>query len=164
MSEYETYIDATIVEDKVTKESVVLAPPNRPDTTLLSCGPDSYQNIQMEVMLNSLSTLLDRSDIIGYAAARNTRILRAEAQEYLMRREELIAKYGKPQTDADGNETGVFELKFNTPEFHEYEQEIGEWARVEHQPNLFKIPAKEVIGKLTGGKILEIDWMLDWSE
>ena len=45
--------------------------------------PDEYSNAQMEQMLIALEPLLDRRDIVGYAAARNTRVLRAEALEYL---------------------------------------------------------------------------------
>lgn len=122
-----------------------------------------YKNIDMENMLNSLSSLLDRTDIIGYAAARNTRILQTEAQEYLAIREKLIAKYGHPRMDENGNETGVYMLEFGTSEFADYESEIISVAEIEHFPQLFKIPASEVIGKLSGTQILAIEWMLDWE-
>lgn len=127
----------------------------------LSKGPAKYKNIEMEQMLASLEKYLDRTDKIGYAAARNTRILRSETQEYFTRREQLVEKYGKPQLDDDGNPTGLTELRFDSPEFLEYAKEIEEWALIEHQPNLFKLKFEEAIGQLSGTELLEIEWMFE---
>lgn len=122
--------------------------------------PKAYKNIEMERMIAALKKHLGRTDMIGYAAARNTRILLAESQEYQERREELIRKYGKPETDENGKNTGRIKLLINSPEFADYEKEISEWAMIEHTPPIYKISAEEVIGKLSGSEILEIDWML----
>lgn len=121
----------------------------------------AYKNIEMERMIDTLKKYLDRTDMIGYAAARNTRLLTTEAQEYLDRREELVRKYGKPETDENGNDTGRVKLSIHSPEFADYEKEITEWALIEHTPKIYKISAKEVIGKLSGTEILAIDWMLE---
>ena len=120
-----------------------------------------YTNIEMEHMVNTLVPFLGRTDKIGYAAARNTRILRDETREYVNRREELVGKYGKPQIGEDGNPTGLTELRFDSPEFPEYAKEIEEWALIEHEPNLFKLKYEEAIGKLSGTELLEIDWMFE---
>ena len=124
-------------------------------------GPASYKNIEMEQMLAALEKYLDRTDKIGYAAARNTRILRNETKEYFDRREQLVGKYGKAQTDESGNPTGVTELRFDSPEFIEYAREIEEWALIEHAPNIFKLKYEEAIGKLSGTQLLELDWMFE---
>jgi len=124
-------------------------------------GAKSYKNIEMEQMLTSLEKFLDRTDKIGYAAARNTRILRNETQEYFSRREQLVEKYGKPQLDGEGNPTGLTELRFDSPEFLEYAKEIEEWALIEHEPNLFKLKFEEAIGQLSGSELLEIEWMFE---
>ena len=121
----------------------------------------TYKNIEMEQMLVALEKHLERTDKIGYAAARNTRILRAETQEYFDRREKLIEEYGEPQIGEDGKPTGLTELRFDSPKFADYAREIEEWALIEHTPNIFKIPVEEVVGKLSGTEILEIDWMLE---
>ena len=118
-----------------------------------------FKNIEMEQMLFALEKHLDRTDKIGYAAARNTRILRSETQEYFTRREELVEKYGEPQLDEQGNPTGLTELKFASPNFAKYAKEIEEWALIEHEPNLFKLPIEEAIGQLSGNELLELDWM-----
>lgn len=124
-----------------------------------------FKNIEMEQMLSALEKHLDRTDKIGYAAARNTRILRSETQEYFDRRRQLIEKYGKPKLDGDGKPTGQTELRFDAPEFAEYAAEIEEWAYIEHEPRLFRLPIEEAMGKLSGTELLEIDWMfLDEDE
>lgn len=127
-------------------------------------GPKAYKNIEMDRMLGELAPFLDRTDKIGYAAARNTRILRSETAEYFARREQLIMKYGEEELDEDGSPTGQTMLRFDSPAFREYAKEIEEWANIEHAPNLFIIPAREVVGKLSGNEILSIEWMLDWDD
>lgn len=124
-------------------------------------GMTAYKNIEMEQMLASLEKFLDRIDKIGYAAARNTRILRSETKEYFDRRQQLVEKYGKPQLDEEGNPTGLTELRFDSPEFLEYAKEIEEWALIEHSPNLFKLKFEEAIGQLSGSELLEIEWMFE---
>lgn len=121
----------------------------------------AYKNIELEQMLNALQAHLNRTDIIGYAAARNTRILTAEAKEYLDRRQELISKYGSPQLDDSGNPTGLTELRFDSENFAKFAEEIEEWSQIEHTPDIYKIPAEKCIGILSGNEILEIDWMLE---
>ena len=118
-----------------------------------------FKNIEMEQMLSALEKHLDRTDKIGYAAARNTRILRSETQEYFTRGEQLIEQYGKPQIGEDGKPTGLTELRFDSPEFAEYAREIEEWALIEHEPKLFTLPIEEAIGQLSGNELLELDWM-----
>lgn len=120
-----------------------------------------HKNVEMERMIASLKKHLERTDLLGYAAARNTRILNNETMEYFDRREKLIVKYGVPEVDENGNETGRISLPFNSDNFKKYVEEIEEWANVEHEPDIYKIPASEVIGKLSGSDILEIDWMID---
>lgn len=134
----------------------------RPVAPVEAPAADKYRNIEMEQMLAVLEKYLERTDKIGYAAARNTRILRAETQEYFDRREKLIERYGEPQIGEDGNPTGMTELRFDSPKFAEYARDIEEWALIEHSPAIFKIPAEEAIGELSGTEILEIDWMLKW--
>lgn len=120
-----------------------------------------YKNIEMERMIASLEPLLERTDMLGYAAARNTRILRTEAQEYFNRRDELIQKYGTDKLDGDGNPTGMSEIRVGSPEFDKYADEIQEWALIEHEPKLFVLDYEEAIGKLSGAQLLDLDWMFE---
>lgn len=121
----------------------------------------SYTNIEMESMLESLRPMLDHSDMIGYAAARNTRILSGELTEYHDIRDELVGKHGYKETDDNGNPTGRMRLDIDSPEFDLFTKDIEQYAMVRHSPDLFMLKYEDVIGKLTGSEILSIDWMLE---
>ena len=118
-----------------------------------------YKNAEMEQMLGTLQKHLDRRDIVGYAAARNTRILRDELKEYLERRDELVRKYGTADTDEKGNPTGSVSLGFDSPEFSKFAEEIEQYAVIEHAPDLMQLKYEDAIGILSGAEILELDWM-----
>ena len=124
----------------------------------------AFKNIEMEQMIAQLEPLLGRNDLIGYAAARNTRILMDETTEYRDLRHDLVMEYGTPEKDDDGNETGRYELRFDSPSWPAYEKEIAEWAMLEHEPDVYKIPAKSAIGQLTGKEMLDLEWMLEFED
>lgn len=124
----------------------------------------AFKNIEMEQMIAQLEPLLGRNDLIGYAAARNTRILMDETTEYRDLRHDLVMEYGTPEKDDDGNETGRYELRFDSPRWPAYEKEITEWAMLEHEPDVYKIPAKSAIGQLTGKEMLDLEWMLEFED
>ncbi len=121
-------------------------------------------NIRMDGYIDSLAPFLDRRDKIGYAAARNTRRLQEASMEYSKLREDLINKYGEPEIDKDGNETGRYMLEVRSENFKKFQNEIEEIAKIEHDVQIFKLPYDYVIEKLTGSEILEIDWMLEDSD
>ena len=122
------------------------------------------KNIEMEQYILSLSNFLDRIDMIGYAAARNTRILENAYGEYNTYRTSLLNKYGSVELDSNNKPTGRVTLSIDDENFSKYVSEIEEFASIEHEVQLFKIPYSEVIGKLSGSEILEIDWMLEDSD
>lgn len=124
----------------------------------------AFKNIEMEQMIAQLEPLLGRNDLIGYAAARNTRILMDETTEYRDLRHDLVMEYGTPEKGDDGNETGRYELRFDSPSWPAYEKEIAEWAMLEHEPDVYKIPAKSAIGQLTGKEMLDLEWMLEFED
>lgn len=116
-------------------------------------------NHQMAFMLQQLEQLLDRTDIIGYAAARNHRILSTEAAEFLTIQNQLIMDLGEPELDEDGNETGRIGIKVGTHEFEEFQKKLNALAPIESTPDIFQIPMKEAIGKISGRQLLELEWM-----
>lgn len=122
------------------------------------------KNYEILEYLNSLESFLERNDIIGYAAARNTRYLRNCATEYEQIHNDLIVKYGSPELDDDGNETGRSFIDMKDPSFKQFKMELTTFSNIEHEVTIFKIPYSEVIGKLTGSEILEIDWMFEDSD
>ena len=111
-------------------------------------------------MLLSLEPLLERRDIVGYAAARNTRVLQAEAMEYLKRRDELIEKYGEPEFADNGTPTGRTQLHIGSDAYKRFADDLALYSNIKHRPLLFKIPYEEAIGKMSGTEILACEWML----
>lgn len=122
--------------------------------------PSEYTNEQMHQMLLSLEPLLERRDIVGYVAARNTRVLQAEAMEYLKRRDELIEKYGEPEFADNGTPTGRTQLQIGSDTYKRFADDLALYSNIKHRPLLFKIPYEEAIGKMSGTEILACEWML----
>lgn len=120
-----------------------------------------YTNAQLEGMAEAIVPHLKRTDIIGYAAARNYRIISDLTREFEERKEELILKYGTPDTDDDGGETGSVTVRRDSPEFDEFLDEIADWADAEHEPSFYKVRFDEAIGKLSGEELLAIDFMFE---
>lgn len=118
-------------------------------------------NADMDAKILFLQQFLDRRDCIGYAAARNTRLLSTTATEYINRKEELILKYGSEEFDKNGNKTGRKMLSTNDLNFKKYAVEIDLYANIEHEVDVFKIKYSDVVGILSGSEILELDWMLE---
>ena len=121
----------------------------------------TYTNGEMEKMANDLRKHLDRTDIIGYAAARNVRILENELREYIKVKTDLVTKYGTAEMDEEGNPTGIVEVRFDSDQFPAFLEELGKFATIEHAPALFKIKYSDAIGNLSGTELLEIEWMFE---
>lgn len=117
-------------------------------------------NIKMEMMLETLKPILPHSDQIGYIAARNTRILKDTLTEYFAFKRDLISKYGEPDKDENGKETGMVSISPTSSNFQEFIKEFDSIKNIEHNVELMTIPYDEVIGLLNGEEILELDWML----
>lgn len=120
-----------------------------------------YTNQEMEQMLDALQPILDRRDVIGYAAARNSRILRGELTEYHKVRDELVMKYGSADLDEEGNPTGQVSLTVGSPNFPQFVEEIGRYAAITHEPEIFKLKYEEAIGQLSGTELLSVEWMFE---
>lgn len=120
-----------------------------------------YTNAEMDDMLESLGPLMEQRNMVGYAAARNARILDNELTEYHRMRDELIIQMGEPETDEDGNQTGRSSIQIGTPAFIEFAKEMERYAAIEHEPDLYKIKYEEAIGNLSGAELLAADWMFE---
>ncbi len=111
--------------------------------------------------IDSLHPFLDRNDMIGYCAARNSRRLMDASLEYSKKQQEIMNLYGDNELDIDGNPTGRIVIQIGSENFHKFKAAITPYSILEHEVTIMKIPYSEVIGKLTGSEILEIDWMLE---
>ena len=119
-----------------------------------------FSNIKMEMMLETLKPLLPHRDKIGYIAARNTRILNDTLTEYFTFKRDLISKYGEPDKDENGKETGTVSISPTASNFNDFLKEFDTIKNIEHNVELMTIPYEEIIGLLNGEEILELDWML----
>lgn len=130
-------------------------------TMLIDCEVKimKYKNIQMEQMVENLKPILPHRDIIGYLAARNTRILNDTLTEYFTFKRDLINKYGESDTDENGKETGTISILPTSPNFKDFVSEFDKIKDIEHDVDLMTIPYKDVIGILNGEEILKLDWM-----
>lgn len=120
----------------------------------------SYTNAQMDVMKQSLDKYLDRRDLIGYAAARNARILDDELATFIEMKNKAIIRNGEEEHDQDGNVIGV-SLKRDSEGFKKFVDEMSPLMDVECEPRIFKIKFDQAIGVLSGSEILELDWMFE---
>ena len=122
---------------------------------------EKFRNRQMAEMAEALEKHLDRRDVIGYAAARNTRLLREELTEYSEKIRELVNEHGVPDLDDGGAPTGSVSLPFGSDGFKRFMEAIAPFADIEHEPPIFKVKYSEAIGALSGKELLEIDWMFE---
>lgn len=117
-------------------------------------------NLQCLEMIESLKPMMTRRDIIGYAAARNTRRLADACQDYMRIRESLLVEYGEQVTGPDGKPTGEIVLSSLSGNFPKYQAEIEQIEEVANEVDVFRIDYSEVVNRLTGDEIIAIDWML----
>lgn len=112
------------------------------------------------MMLEALKPILPHRDKIGYIAARNTRILNDMLTEYFTFKRDLISKYGEPDKDENGKETGTVSILPSSSNFDDFLKEFDTIKNIEHNVELMSIPYEDVIGILNGEEILKLEWML----
>lgn len=121
----------------------------------------NLSNYAIESKLTLLKPFLNRADIIGYAAARNARIFQNAIAPYETTRNALMLKYGTLERDDNDKPTGRYILPYDDPNFSTFKNEIDRVGNIEHDLDIFKISYSDVVDKLTGNEILDIDWMLE---
>lgn len=115
----------------------------------------------MESRSVELRSFLDRNDIIGYACARNVRLLTDACKEYILLKNRMVQEYGSAVLDKDGKETGEFYIDQHNDNFKYVFDRLDECGNIEHEVSIFVLTYDEIIQKLTGNEILQLDWMLE---
>lgn len=116
-------------------------------------------NIEMERMLDALRPFMQRSDVIGYAAARNARILTDNLTEYAERKNEAVIEYGDKVFNEDGKFTGEYSIGPASEKYAEFEGALIEIASLKHDVCLYRIPFSKAIDNLSGEELFSIDFM-----
>ena len=119
------------------------------------------KNSELVVMLHQLEPILVQRNRIGYAAARNYRVLSGALTEYNQFKNELIEKYGTPDKADDGTELPTASIKIGSPQFKSFCDEMAQYNNVEQEVELMTVKYDDVIDILSGAEIVGIDWMLE---
>lgn len=119
------------------------------------------KNSQMVDMLNQLRPILSRRDKLGYIAARNYRMLADTLTEYNAFKHDLINKYGATDKDENGEDLGTVSIKFGSPNFKTFCDELAPLNEIEHEVEIMTAKYDDTIGSLSGEEILMLDWMLE---
>jgi len=119
------------------------------------------KNSELVVMLHQLEPVLLQRNRLGYAAARNFRILSDTLIEYNRFKMELVEKYGEPDRAEDGTELPTVSIKVGSPSFKSFCDEMAPYNNMEHEVELMTAKFEDVIGVLSGEEIVGIDWMLE---
>lgn len=119
------------------------------------------KNSELESKLMSLQPLLQRRDIVGYAAARNTRTLMDTLTEYINFKNDIMCKYGEEEKDEEGNPTGKIYISSDNPDYDQILKDFTEICNIEHDVQIMTLEYEKVIDVLSGEEILSIDWMLE---
>ncbi len=119
------------------------------------------KNSELVVMLHQLEPVLSQRNRLGYAAARNFRILSDTLTEYNRFKMELVEKYGEPDRAEDGTELPTVSIKVGSPSFKSFCDEMAPYNNMEHEVELMTAKFEDVIGVLSGEEIVGIDWMLE---
>ena len=100
-----------------------------------------------------LTSRLKETHTLGYAIARNTRLLKETAKEYVDMHDKLIAEFTDP-------ETGRAKISNEV-----YKERLGEYMDIEHEFTPFKV-TEEVFcsGNLTSQQMEKLFWMVDVKE
>lgn len=115
-------------------------------------------NNEIDNCLESLSSLLDLTGMVGYIAALNTSRLQDAIVEYHKIKDSIIQKYGVDDVDEHGNP--VKRIDKGTPEWDKFVAEIEPIAAFEHEVELESFPARDACNVLTGRQLLNLKWML----
>ena len=103
------------------------------------------KNSEMVVMVQNLRPLLQLRNKIGYIAARNFRMLSTALTEYEAFKHDLINKYGEPDKDESGNETGTISIKVGSPNFKAFCDELAPFNEMEHEVELMAAKYEDAV-------------------
>ncbi len=120
----------------------------------------TYKTSDLIKMRNDLDDMLPKTDVIGFAAAKNARVLDAELSTFNKKRDELIRELG----EEDEENSGSYSIQPNTEAYSEFAKRLMEYAEVECEVSICTIAASKAEGKLSGSEMLKVEWMLDWDE
>ena len=104
-----------------------------------------------------LLSKLDEKGMLGYAIARNRRLLIDEVQEYSAKRDELLAEFGTTTGDGRFNLTADAAARFYEA-LRPYSELTADVPIMQISPEIF------YSGNLTSSQMFELEWMVKGGE
>lgn len=129
--------------------------------TVIKMAVKKFTNGQMVNISDALEKYLDRSDVIGYACARNYRKINDACLEFLKIRNSAFNDYGEDDLNEEGKPTGMKVIAVDSENFTKFKEEIDKYVNIEHDVDVMMLKYNEAIGKLTGKELLELDFMFE---
>lgn len=121
-------------------------------------------NAEMEACILALDPYLDRTDIIGFAAARAVKKLQEGCAEFLAKKQQLLEEYGEPDLDGEGNCLGTWSISPGSEGYGKVFDELSEYAVLTHYVDLPTLPVSEAKGVLSGREILSLGFLFEDGE
>lgn len=118
------------------------------------------RNDQAAAAIQVCEKHLDDRGELGYACARNMRMLTFSVADYLTRRDDAVRRHGRP---AGGGGAG-YTLCPSDAGWTAFSEEMRELSAIEHDVDITKVRADGLVGSLSGKEMLELSFMLDWEE
>lgn len=121
------------------------------------------RNDQIAAVVDRCEGHLGDKGALGYACARNMRMATFAATEYLQRRAAAIREYGDEVRGAGGRVTG-HTISPESDGWAAFRDRMAELDAIEHEVDIVKVSALDLVGTLSGAEMLELDFMVDWGE
>lgn len=122
---------------------------------------ETHKNYEMANMLTAAESKVETArGKFGYAIARNIRKLNDACLEFLQARQDLMSQYGSEVVDESGKPTGELSLKIGTDACAEFLNRLNEYAEIEHDVEIYKVPYDILPDDLTAKDLLDLEWML----
>ena len=121
------------------------------------------RNDEIAAMVDACQKHLNDTGLLGYACARNARLLTLATLEYAQRREKAVREFGTEVLDEDGNVKG-YTINRDSEAWDRYQEQMAAFDAIEHEVDVFKVKASKLVGEVSGRDMLALDFMLDWDE
>lgn len=122
---------------------------------------ETMTNAQMAHYLDLCEQHVDHTGLLGYACARNSRMLMNACKEFIITRDKLLKQYGTPELDDEGNETGRVTISQGSNHWDDLLAELNPIESIEHEVEIMKVEAEDVMDQLTGREMLELEFMIE---
>lgn len=121
------------------------------------------RNDQLAAFEETCERHLGDKGVLGYACARNARMMTFANAEYIQARAAAIRRHGDEVRNDKGRVTG-HTISPESEGWDAYREEMAPLDAMEHEVDVVRVPAVDLIGELSGAEMLALDFMIDWGD